>query len=250
MAQFVALTAEIETVRWYDSYEGKPAGVRTGHWTTRCIVGTNSWVIEQQPSGIARYTWWFNGSNILAQTLLLSHPSDRIELFKRNHPDIVAGGVYSQKVESRNGAPTHIRPLTVDLEAARTEFVTIPWMAFCSAPYLKSGSHEVPLPSIEYQTMGLFHQSEDMAVFHDGLGLPIGIEIYATNHQPVLEYRTLGSTNVLGWNFPLEFHLAQYRQDYEDGAWKVHMTATGKLTRIAPGQQPEMLTKEKEVLQK
>jgi hypothetical protein len=50
----------------------------------------------------------------------------------------------------------------------------------------------------------------------------------------------VGSTNVLGWNFPLEFHVVQYRNNYKTHVWEVHLTASGKLTAIGIGREPSI----------
>src|SRR5262249_18612265 len=109
--------------------------------------------------------------------------------------------------------------------------VNVPWLAFCSGQYLKSESR--PIPMLNFYAMGNVYENMSAVtkIFPDDLGLPIGIEVSYTN-QPVCQYRTVGSTNLLGWNFPLEFHVAEYRRTYETHSWEVSLTASGKVTRI------------------
>src|ERR1039458_6466332 len=59
-AQLVQLTTEIETVVW-DSHG--PA-VHTKTFTIRCVVGTNTWLIQGDPF---RRTLWFTGTNFVDQ---------------------------------------------------------------------------------------------------------------------------------------------------------------------------------------
>ena len=73
--------------------------------------------------------------------------------------------------------------------------------------------------------------------FPDGLGLPKTVDLYNAKNQPVVQYRVTASTNVLGWEFPVEFYLAQYGPAETNG-WELHFTAKGKLISIGPGADP------------
>src|SRR5690349_4479679 len=55
-AQFVYLTAEVETTFWYS----RGPSVQTKTWTMECVVGTNSWMITGDPFGSL---FWSGGSN-------------------------------------------------------------------------------------------------------------------------------------------------------------------------------------------
>jgi len=236
-AQFVDLTANIETVRWINGYGEKPPRVQTTSWTTHCVVGTNSWLIEQQSGEYTRDSWWFTGSNVVAHSVVLKYPSDRPELFARNHPEIVVGRGYSQVQESLDGGPRLASPVQLgDLGRATP---SIPWLAFCSGPYLKTKDRVLDLPSPRAQATFYYVYSDTTRVFEDSLGLPIGVEFVSTN-QPLCQYRTVGPTNVLGWNFPLEFHLVQYRTSFNSQSWVVDMTASGKVTAIGIGREPSL----------
>jgi len=48
------------------------------------------------------------------------------------------------------------------------------------------------------------------SIFTKSLGLPRSVKLFTENNQPVFQYQVRQSTNVLGWNFPLEFYLVQY----------------------------------------
>ena len=86
-------------------------------------------------------------------------------------------------------------------------------------------------------------------MFADALGLPKQIDLGTTNGQPVFVYRVSKSTNMLGWEFPLEFHIVQYRPQYalrfearyyNTNAWVVDRTAIGKVTSLGVGTQPKI----------
>jgi len=151
-AQFVDLTANIETVRWINGYGEKPPRVQTTSWTTHCVVGTNSWLIEQQSGEYTRDSWWFTGSNVVAHSVVLKYPSDRPELFARNHPEIVVGRGYSQIQEwseCRNGKPLPALAVTVGEIPRGTAYLNIPWLVFCSGPYLRTKDRVLRPPSTD-----------------------------------------------------------------------------------------------------
>lgn len=230
-AQFVELTAEIETVRWSFKGENEPPAVHIRSWTTRCVVGASTWLIENDAEG-SKETWSFAGTNITWQTLMTGYPSKHKELYERNHPDQIGNiGRRSTRVfESVDGNPGRAPLLT-------GPNVKIPWLAFCSGSYLKRDGRQIPLPSETFSRP--FGYSDTITVFEDDLGLPKSVELYTTNNQPVCQYRAALSTNVMDWNFPLEFHLVQYRPAGTNG-WELHLTAKGKVTAIGIGTKPQI----------
>ena len=89
--------------------------------------------------------------------------------------------------------------------------------------------------------------SDRTTVFQDAFGLPKSVVLYTTNGQPVLQYSVTASTNVLGWEFPLEFYLAQYRPAYlpdsrrfGGSGWELQLTAKGRVTAIGVGTKPQI----------
>jgi hypothetical protein len=45
---------------------------------------------------------------------------------------------------------------------------------------------------------------------------------------------------VLGWIFPLEFYLVQYKPTGTNVNWQVELTAKGRVTSIGVGTRPEI----------
>ncbi len=246
-AQFVNLTTEIQTVRWVYHGTNKPPTIQTKNWTMRCVVGTNSWLIEGDFFP-AVHSWLFSGSNIVAHSVLSEYPSERKELFERNHPDLVIGRGHTEVFKSEGGAMPCGRALL-----AGTGFEdmaqNIPWLAFCSGEYLKRDHRRIPLPSNDFWSYGI-NYSDTTTVFEDGLGLPKAVDFYTDNGQPVCRYRVLESTNILGWNFPLRFELAQYRNEYGRGPWELNLTASGKVTSIGVGSQPQIPTENQKAIER
>jgi len=61
----------------------------------------------------------------------------------------------------------------------------------------------------------------------------------STNNQPIFQYQVRQSTNVLGWNFPLEFYGVQYLPTGTNN-WKLHLTLKGRVTAIGISSKPEI----------
>ena len=76
-------------------------------------------------------------------------------------------------------------------------------------------------------------------VFDDSLGLPQSVTLTTTNKQPIFQYQVRRSTNVLGWNIPLEFYGIQYIGSVSNG-WRADFSFKGKVTDIHPVPSLEM----------
>jgi len=238
-AQFIEVSAEIQTTQWVDQGTNKPPTVKVGSRTMRCVVGADTWLIEGEffPTHNA---WWFTGSNLIAQTVLTAYPSERPELFKRNHPEMMLGRKYTQTFDPSNGSPvSHPGGPFGSIELEGTQFVNLPWLAFCSGAFLKREGRQIPLPRVDYWSYGLKY-SDQAQIFKDSLGLPRVVDLCMTNGQPVCRYRVLESTNFMGWAIPLEFQVAQYRRDYQSGIWELSLTASGKVVALMEGQAPRL----------
>ena len=257
-AQFVELKADIESVAWFRGTENRPPTVHPKTLPTRCVVGTNSWLIEIE-FDTQRNTWWFTGTNLIEWSVVTHEtPEETKALFRKaaqqgtsmlglapNFPPV--GARFNRTSESADGNPGRL-PRISDLLHMPAR---IAWLAFCSGPALKRDGRRIFPPGDlwkEYITAPSgFADKTD--VFEDNLGLPKTVDLYTTTRQPVLQYRVATSTNVLGWDFPLEFYLAQYRPVDTNG-WQLDLTAKGKVTVIGPGTQPQIPPEAAKVLEK
>src|ERR1041385_5834303 len=69
-AQLVEVTAEIELISWHSKdAAGQPVENRR-IYSSRCVVGTNTWLIETDFVANAKETWWFIGTNIAKHTVI------------------------------------------------------------------------------------------------------------------------------------------------------------------------------------
>jgi hypothetical protein len=240
-AQFVEVTAEMEMVRWDHGGQHEPPSPVLKTWRTRCVVGTNSWLME---TGFAptRDAWLFNGSNLVTHSVITDYPSDRKELFKKNHPEIVVGKGYSATNASQIGGPFFRAAIIagLPLTSSSSSLMNIPWLAFCSGTYLKAKSGAIPLPTFDYWSYGIRYTNHT-TLYEDNLGLPRAVDFNTSKNQPLCRYRVLESTNVLGWNFPLRFEIAEYRE-HPDGHWELNESTSGRVIDIRPGEAPQLPT--------
>jgi hypothetical protein len=247
-AQFVVLTAEMEITEW--------GGPRRDLWAVRCVVGTNSWQMEGEFLEGAKSSCWITG-NRLIENNELSRPTTGQTLL--NHKDEAPGNSFAfaqvatpvgqrwtSKIQSNGGNPS--KGVGESKHPDRlTRNGRIAWLAFCSSPCLKrEGRHLFP-PSDLWKELIDAPQGflDRTTVFGDTLGLPKSVNLYTATGQPVLQYRMISSTNVLGWEFPQEFCLAQYQpaylpdsQRFSTNSWELDFTAKGKVTSIGVGTEP------------
>ena len=230
--QFVDVTAEIEGDNWgglfFNDQKGPklPDGSRLfsssifhSNAVYHCVVGTSSWLVERGNEN-GKFSSWFTGTNIIEQWV---RPNAK---------------PYREAVASVDGNPG--QPVRVQ---DRIDPVgRICWLAFCSGSFLARDGRQIYPPADQWKEAGLLldsRWSEQTTVFPDAFGLPKSVTLFATNHQPILQYQARGSTNVLGWNFPLEFYLVQYLPDGTNG-WKLELTAKGRVTAIGVGNKPSL----------
>jgi len=253
-AQYVELTAEIDSISWplRDEEGDLMENPRRTTSKARCVVGTNTWLIENEDdSGID--TWWFSGTNLTWHMLSTGYPSKHKALYERNHPEQIGiiGKPLTKTFESLDGNPG--RPVrTMDLLTGPN--TRICWLAFCSGGCLKREGRRIFPPSdIWKETAAAITNPSGFAdqttLFEDGLGLPRSLDLHTTNQQAILQYRALLTTNVLGWDFPLEFCLAQYRPAGRRG-WELDLTANGKITAIGVGTEPYISTETQKPVEK
>ena len=233
MAQYVDLSAQIEVNVW-STQPGTPSWFQDSRAqlrpiTVHCVVNSNSWVMDDDfVSESARTTHWFTGTNIVEY-------------------DLVNGT--SPLAQSRVTASNDGNPCRGTNQSDQLTMVArIAWLAFCSGPCLRREGREIFPPSDLWKDLLTVKRFLDETVtFDDSLGLPKVMNLTTGNGQPIFQYRTVSSTNVSGWEFPLEFKVAQYRPVHgfprattETNGWQLEFTATGKVTAVKPTSQPKL----------
>lgn len=244
VAQFVELTAQIDINEW-----GAHSMVAAQNF--HLVVGTNSWRMDGDLCGNCEMTYWFTGDRIIEHTKNTKVPvTDGVEL-SQEESNRFLGSESTRVFELPDGNPSF--SWTARVPQGLELLGRIGWLAFCSGPYLQREGRVVFPPSDEWRELINTKTFSDVTVrFKDSFGLPKLLELYTTNSpkvQPVLQYRVMTSTNIMGWEFPLEFKMAQYRPAPVPGfpgfiagtnGWELDFVARGKLTAIGPGRRPEV----------
>jgi hypothetical protein len=251
-AQFVELTAEIEINDWdywfledkgsLPKTTGEARSIFTKAAVVHCVIGTNTWLMEGDFYRNSKARRWFTGTNIIEHSAITQELPEaetkrlsQISKFAFSTP--LVGHQSTRTYQTADGNPG--RPVRViDLMDLRGR---ICWLAFCSGSAIKRDGHQLFPPSDLWKELlsapaGFMDKT---TVFEDGLDLPRSVELFTPKDQLIFQYQVRQSTNVLGWNFPLEFYGVQYRPVRTNG-WVVQLTVKGKVTAIGVGVEPKV----------
>ena len=250
-AQFVDLTVQIEINDWdYWFLEDKHGLSHTTEGersvfakaaTVHCVIGTNMWLMEGDFYRNSKATRWFAGRNIIEESVITQElPEAEIKRLSEVSKLALSSQRIGQKntriYETADGNPG--RPVRViDLMDLRGR---ICWLALCSGPALKREGRQLFPPSDLWKELlrAPAGFTDKTIVFDDGLGLPRSIELFAPGQRRILQYQVHQTTNVAGWEFPLEFYGVQYRPIQTNG-WELQLTFKGKVTAIGMGSEPQ-----------
>jgi hypothetical protein len=218
-AEFVELTAEIEILSWPGGL-GSEEGPRPQSFQIRAVVGKDRWAIGELFSGQTNY-YLFDGSRIIEWACSFGTNGS-------------TGNRSISSSKSSDGNPS----ATVRASDHLDMVARIAWLAFCSAATLNNPEHKLYPPWDfwkEYLDPSKFTEKVDR--FKDALGLPKSLLIISGEHQPVVDYRVSGTTNIAGSLFPKSFYLLEYNPSGTKG-WMLGLLAHGKLRTIAPAAVP------------
>jgi hypothetical protein len=243
-AQFVDLTVQMEINDWdYWLFEDRrsPAGTTGGRGsiftkaaTVHCVIGANTWLMEGNFYRNSTARRWFTGTNIIEQSVITQElPEGEMKRLAQVSKLAMSSPPVGQKTrriyDTGDGNPG--RPVRVsDLMDLRGR---ICWLALCSGSVLQRQGRQLFPPSDLWKELlsapGGF--SDKTTVFDDGLGLPRSIELFAPEQRCIFQYQVRQTTNIVGWEIPLEFYGVQYRPARTNG-WELQMTFKGKVSAI------------------
>jgi hypothetical protein len=221
-AQFVEVEATIDVTGWrFQEETGLPLK-SSRNYSVRCVVGTNTWLVENRATnGVSTSTWFVDGKIVR----LNSYGQETI-----SDDSGFTGG--------RRGMRSANYAVSEDGYPSGDASLNLPWFAFCSGPYLKRPGRSVPLPA-PAASRAAFGFRDETKAFLDSLGLPERVDLFTGKRQTKCEYRVQQSTNVLGWNIPTAFTVLQNEPDQFD-QWHRQLTATGRVTVIRPATSPDL----------
>lgn len=246
-AQFVDLTVELEINQWsywllQDRYQnGRESIFKTD--TVHCVIGTNTWLMEGDFVQNAFTQIWFTGTNIIEETVITQGPPEA-EL-KQPRPPL--GTKMSKTYYTADGNPG--RPIRErDLMKLREN---ICWLGLCSGSALQRAGRQLFPPSVLWKSVVSAPAgfTDKTTVFEDGLGLPRSIELFTPEQRRIFQYQVRQTTNINGWEIPLEFYGIQYRPA-ETNSWELHLTFKGKVTAIGVGSEPKLSEQDKSRIQR
>lgn len=231
-AQFVEVQAEIEITSARYQEETGLSFKQQRSYSVRCVVGTNSWMMENDFSPYAKETHWFTEGKIIRQLTYAATDDDEPNEAPRDRSTPSTGGRTS-RYGSRAGIST-----SNDGYPGGELHLNIPWFAFCSGPYLKSPGRQVPLPA-PLKPNQAFGFDEETEVFSDKLGLPRKAMFRTGKREVKCDYQVQQTTNVAGWNFPAKFTIVQ-NQFTALNTPRPEITVAGRITSIRSTRKPEL----------
>lgn len=218
-AQFVEVALKIE---------GTSQSSRT--YNSRCVFGTNTWMIEGEFSANAKTTFWCTETNIIEHDVVTKKlPPREKSIVVMTSPEV--GERFTKFWSLGDESPLFGVPY-------------VNWLAFCSGSFLNAKGRQLrPF----YPGLGNTGPYTDKTQsFNDGLGLPERVEIYRGDGKLVCAYAVQQSTNFSGWTIPVRFTATEYRASDGHTAEPVNvLVATVSSIREAtvPVVPPEVLKK-------
>jgi hypothetical protein len=192
-------------------------------YESRCIFGTNLWMIEGEFSSNAKQTWWCTGTNIIEETVMTKDSPER-------KPGAVGIPFIPHHVGDRF-TTIHGHSESRPLEG----MAQLNWLAFCSGAFLKAEGRRLQAPFRTAMRQDSFFDRTQ--VFKDTLSLPELIEIRRYDKNVVCYYEVKQSTNYAGWTIPTQFDFRQYRFHDED-ATDLDLRVLGTVTSIRKTTEP------------
>ncbi len=213
------------------------SGLETEHRRTndvRCVFGANTWLIEGEFARNARTIWWCTGTNIIEHELITKEFEDHAE-------DSLPVGEWRRFFRYPRAGEQHTRLFKRSDRQPLARIEQLTWLAFCSTPFLKSDGRQLT-PPIPDNGAGYRGHGETFADktggFNDSLGLPERVELFQPKGgAPFCVYNVLQSTNVVGWNVPIQFDFLQYRRA-GPGAGRLVLRASGLVTSNSEAKEP------------
>ena len=226
----------------------------------KCIVGTHEWRIEADFSLNSHTSWFYDGTNVYSSP----HITKDLSQSRTNRHNRFVGLPFA---EAQQIHAVTIRPSVggcpLDIPG-----VNLPWLMFCSGPYLQRRGRVVPLPCVFQFTGDTFAHTDKTETFRDQLGLPRTMYLFTSRAQYlksledprlvksehliwekanprnvrdgnlVFDYMVHATTNVSTWTFPKECSFTQRHLD-DSGKWKPFVTGKGTLLSIRMAAKPE-----------
>ena len=249
--QLIEVSATIDAISYSleIATHATPESQRT--FSAVCTVGTNEWWISNDfPHGAVEY-WHYDGTNVYSSLRTTNAATVAPPSLGNHGPSILS-------------ASSSISNLTIQVHASPDGHpmgnvgVNLPWLAFCSADYLKQYDRRIPLPVATLRNSpDRFGYADQTDLLPHGCGLPSKVDLLTSaslyemsvrgfNQENFMEDRSVSSlsipegalkfhyavtatTNVFGRALPLMFDFAQYHFA-QDGSGRLRYRGSGRVT--------------------
>jgi hypothetical protein len=258
-AQFLEITAEIQlTISRADDLEAEKRATPRAI-SVVCVVGTNTWRIEDDWSMNATNDWYFDGRNVYeAIRITKPIPSEAQDALKRS------GLPANPPLEETRSNLTVYIWTAVDGQPLGNEGVNLAWLAFCSGQFLSREGRRIGLPCDELRhTPDRLAYRDQVEILPNSGGLPQSIDLFpskafylesiegfykgwGTHYLPSMRravtnldegnltfhYAVTATTNFLSRTLPLRFEFFQKgRRFIQNGNWNRRGVGTVKTLR-------------------
>jgi len=174
-AEFVEITAELESIGWSGSATDSPADAKPKTVSLVCTVGAHEWRIDN-PSENAEEKWSFDGTNVY-NSIRVTRPlsEERQERISKT-----TGLPLVPFERAKSNVTIRIWP-SRDGHPLADSGVNIAWLAFCSGTYLKRENRLIPVPVATLRhTRDRFGYTDKTVTFNDGFGLPRTVDLFTS----------------------------------------------------------------------
>ena len=234
---FAAEHLEIQ-IRLDSTFES-PTRTNEYEVTAVCILGTNDWYISGRFMENAKVEYWLIGTNVFERTTITSsmyvkQAKDFIsQKIGTGSPPPVLGLSYPHAGQISSRTNSWLEPFGYGAERSV-------WLALCSGSFLHTTNRQIPLPHGPFSQAKGYSDETTFLEEHSSFSLPKTVDLFADDGTLVSHYEVLGSTNVLGRTFPLQFHLTQYGNPGPLlGANTVQYNLRGRVISIKPCEGPK-----------
>jgi hypothetical protein len=262
--RYVEIRATVE-ITAYPLGDTNSASGHRSTFISRCIIGGSRWQIENDHQPEVEVKWIFDGTNVYRRARPVAPTSaEATENLTR------LGLVPAPFAVAKSNATITIDNAVSGCPMDDQE-VVVPWLAYCSGPYLQRPGRVVPLPvAFIRHAPDAFAHTDETEVFSDSLGLPRRMELFASEAQfraslerphfvgrcdlaawkragwvpedgaLKFQYVVNDSTNYSGWNIPMEFEFFQLGR-LRDGTWGIKFRGKGRTLYVGDAEGLEAL---------
>jgi hypothetical protein len=262
--EYVQVSADFDLEYFTRGSTNESAPPNRFSFSVVCTSGLQKWQVYCRNLNGAETLWFADGTNFFEGLHPVEPTPKEVEERISKH----IGLALAPFKEAVSNATVRVLPSPGGAPVGNT-WVNLPWLAFCSGPYLKRQGRVIPVPTTDIpHTPDAFAYADKSEVFADGFGLPKTVHLYASEAQfeesvmrtgflgnpdvalwtrafpwfkdgvERFNYTVLESTNFAGRDLPLRFEFSQPAPS-TDGSSTVRSRGSGRVTDLRVSEAPE-----------